>query len=103
KPFNTTGILNELDTWAESLKGMYGGVEPRGSPSGTKLHAILSEEIPKSVGNSKLLITEAIIDKDGVIRAHGKGPGFVNSLPGGNVKGTYETLDVLVIDDSKVN
>jgi hypothetical protein len=82
---------------------MYGGVVARGSPGGSKLHDILSKELPESVGNSPLLITEAIIDKDGLIRAHGKNPGIVNGLPGGNVKGTYETIDVLVIDDSKVS
>lgn len=103
KSIDTTGILNELNTWADSLKGMYGGVVPRGSPGGTELHNVLNERLPEAVKNSPLLITEAIIDKDGFIRAHGKGPGTVNSLPGGNVKGTYETIDVIVIDDDKVN
>jgi hypothetical protein len=97
--FDTNDIMTILGKHAQSLEGMYGGVTKAGSPGGTDLHGVLSSELPKDVADSPLLITEAIIDKQGYIKGHGKGPGAVNALPGGNVQGTYETIDVLVIDD----
>ena len=91
----TDRILNELATWAVSLGADYKG----SSPSSVKLHDILNTELPKSA-NSPLLITEAVIDKKGFIVEHGKGPQYVKSLAGGDIKGTYETIDVLVLEDS---
>jgi hypothetical protein len=89
-------ILNELVISAQSLGGEYRGT----SVDSVRLHDILRTELPKSVGNSPRLITEAIIDKAGKVVAHGIGPQEVMRLPGGNVKGTYQTIDVLVIDDN---
>jgi RHS repeat-associated protein len=89
-------ILTELATWAQSLGAHYNGV----SGDSVKLHDILNTELPKSVGNNPQLITEAVIDKNGFIVEHGRGPQYVKQLAGGDVQGTYETIDVLVIDDS---
>ena len=91
----TDRILNELATWAVKRGPDYKG----SSSSSVKLHDILNTELPK-IANSPLLITEAVIDKKGFIVEHGKGPQYVKSLPGGDIKGTYETIDVLVLEDS---
>jgi RHS repeat-associated protein len=88
-------ILNELVTWAQSLGARYTGR----SGASVKLHDVLRTELPNSVAQSPRLVTEAIIDKQGFIRDSGRGPHFAKSLPGGKVKGTYETIDALVIED----
>jgi RHS repeat-associated protein len=98
---DTNAAMDILAAEANKLQAKYGTEVPRGSAGGTELHKVLNEVLPKAVRNSPLVITEAVIDSRGFIVSHGKGPS-VSGLPGGDVKGTYETIDVLVIDDALV-
>jgi hypothetical protein len=90
EPVNADRILTELATWAQSL-----GAHHKKRVDSIALHAILNTELPKAVGMSPRLITEAVIDQEGKIVAHGKGP----QVPGRYPKGTFQTIDVLVIED----
>lgn len=92
EPIDANRILNELVTWAQSLGGVYRGH----APQSVRLHDILRTELPKGVGDSPRLITEAVINQEGKIVRHGKGP----QVPGGQPKGTFQTIDVLVINDN---
>ncbi len=92
----TDKALTELGRWADSLAGMYKG----NSVSGQQLHNILSVELPNAV-KSNLIVTEAILDKKGFLMpGTGEGPHAVAKLPGGTTAGTYETVDVLVFEDT---
>ncbi|UJR84230.1 SpvB/TcaC N-terminal domain-containing protein [Sandaracinus amylolyticus] len=88
-------IVQAVADWAEIEGAAYDGT----SATGTRLHKILQTDLPGRVANNPRLITEAIIDANGVVVAHGVGPEHVMRLPGGSTRGTYRTVDVLVVDD----
>jgi RHS repeat-associated protein len=92
QPVNTDDILNKLGDSAVELGKKYQGT----SASSTQLHKELNAKLPGAVKNSPLLMTEVIIDPEGFIVDHGKGP----QVPGGKPKGYYRTLDAIVIEDT---
>jgi RHS repeat-associated protein len=88
-------ILNALVTWSQSLGAEYRGT----SASSVKLHDVLRTELPRDLQNNPRLITEAVIDKNGFVVREGLGP-HTGGLPNADVRGTYQTIDTLVIDDN---
>ena len=87
--------MTTLVIWARSIGVHY----DRTSATSVRLHDILKDVLPSEVANSPRLITEAVIDPEGRVVSYGKGPQVVSSLPKGDVKGYYRTVDVLVIND----
>jgi RHS repeat-associated protein len=91
KPISTDDILNKLVDSAVELGKKYEGT----SASSTQLHKELNARLPGAVKDSKLLMTEVIIDPEGRIVDFGHGP----QVPGGRPAGYYRTLDAVVIED----
>lgn len=91
-PVSSDDILNHLVDWAQKLGTKYKGT----SVSGVQLHKEMNAGLPGAVNNSPLLMTEVVMDPQGFIVDHGKGP----NVPKGKPQGYYRTLDAIVIEDS---